>query len=89
MTDHPTTDPTDTTGEAPAPVPLAEQTNRNIKAEITRAGFKFNDVEAGIGMSHAASARRSSGELEWKLSEVDRVAAWLNISPDTLTSISR
>lgn len=70
----------------PAHATLAEQINLNIKAEIIRAGYKFIDIEAGIGMSHAAAARRSSGELEWKLSEIERIAAWLGISPDILTT---
>lgn len=61
--------------------------NRNVKAAIAFAGFRPKDVEKVLGMAHATAHTRFSGQQEWKLSELPRIAAWLGIELSKLTSI--
>ena len=72
------------------PPGYAELVNRNIKAEIVRAGKRYVDLEQAeaLDLSHAAAMRRLSGETEWRLSEVESVARWLGIDIDRLTALS-
>lgn len=68
----------------------SELVNRNIKAEIVRAGKRYVDLESAeaLDLSHASAMRRLSGETEWRLSEVESVARWLGIDIDRLTALS-
>lgn len=72
-------------------ISLAEQINLNVKAEIIRAGHKPADIEHAdaLNVSHAWAMRRFSGNQEWRLSEIDRLADWLHLHPDDLLTTSR
>lgn len=85
MTDSQPTDPT----PEPEAVPLSERVNRNIQAAITRAGKRYSDIEKpdALGLTHSAAVRRRQGAQEWRFSEVEAVANWLDIDPDVLTTI--
>lgn len=71
-----------------APPGYAETVNRNIKAELARAGKRPADLEAAdaLNLSHSRAMRRLSGETEWRLSEIEQVAGWLGIDLERLTS---
>jgi BetR domain len=64
-----------------AVLPYAEAVARNVLAEVARAGKKKVEVEAALNLSHHAALRRLNGDLEWKLSELAELAAFLNIDP--------
>jgi hypothetical protein len=76
-------------GPLPPASSYASIVNRNVKAEIARAGVKPIDAEAAIGISHAAAARRFSGELDWSLAQMEAIATWLGIPLEHLSSTTR
>lgn len=71
------------TTELPATT-LPEQVNRNIRAEIARAGTDRELVLAAIGKSDDSLRRRLDGRQEWSLSEIDKVAAVIGVSRSKL-----
>lgn len=79
MTDTLTPESPPATELPAAPPSLAERVNRKIKAQLAENGLRFNAVEEGIGMSHAAAARRSAGANDWTFGEVEAIARWLGL----------
>lgn len=63
---------------------LSEVSRRNIRAEMARAGVT-QDVLAGVlGFSRQALSHRLLGNIEFRISELEQIAEFLNVAVGTL-----
>ncbi len=54
---------------------------------LMAAQYKSNkDLAAYLNISDRAAQRRRHGELEFTLSEIEKLAPWLNVEPEALMS---
>lgn len=71
----------------PPPRPtLATQVHRNILAELSRAGKKRTDLQRFLDVAPMYLQRRYSGIVEWGWDDIEKIAAWLGVTEQTLTS---
>jgi hypothetical protein len=66
--------------------PLHDVVNRNVKAEIARAGKKNAHAFAPLDVTRRYAEARFRGEQPWKLDELDALAGWLQVSTNQLTT---
>jgi hypothetical protein len=59
---------------------FAELTAGWVRYEIARRGLRKKDVAAALDMKYSAFSSRYSGRLEWRLSELDRLAGVLGLT---------
>lgn len=65
---------------------LAEQVHRNILAELSRAGKKRVDLQRQLEVAPMYMQRRYSGIVEWGWEDIEKIAAWLKVPEQILTS---
>jgi transcriptional regulator with XRE-family HTH domain len=51
----------------------------NLRAELARAGLFQKDVAAVLGQPQPQISKRLSGEIPWRLTELQAIATHLNI----------
>jgi transcriptional regulator with XRE-family HTH domain len=63
------------------PNPIASSA---IRAELARRGLKQVDVAEKLGIDPAQVGRRMNGDIDWRLSELQAVAAMLEVPVSAL-----
>jgi transcriptional regulator with XRE-family HTH domain len=56
----------------------------NVRAEMARAGVTQVQLGAHLGMAQSAISKRLKGDTPWRVDELQRVAAYLDIPLSTL-----
>jgi transcriptional regulator with XRE-family HTH domain len=59
--------------------PLAKRLTANVRAELARRGISHRDAAQALGLTQSAASRRMRGDVEFSLSEVEQLAALLEI----------
>lgn len=75
--------------QPPTPTPVTSATvTANIRAELARRNLTAATLAEGVGMQRSTAYRRLSGETRWSVDEVDLVAQYLGVTPDSLLKVA-
>lgn len=63
---------------------ITHPTAAAVRAELARRGFTQTDAAGILGLSQTAFSRRLVGHVDFSVTEVRHLAAWLQVSVATL-----
>jgi len=63
------------------PNPIASSA---IRAELARRGLRQVDIAEKLGIDPAQVTKRMSGDIDWRLTELQTIAAMLGVPVSTL-----
>lgn len=64
----------------------AEVVVRNVKAELVRNGFTNQDLARTLEISQASISKRMTGRVEFRSSELEKIAMLLNVPIEVLVA---
>lgn len=64
--------------------PLTRKIAGNIRAEVTRGGYRASDLAEVIERSRNATYQKWNGQSAFTLVEIDRIAQWLGVDVEIL-----
>lgn len=67
------------TEQTASPAPFVALVAKNIRVHAAREDATLADVATGVGLDRASLYKRLSGEVEWRYSELQRVARYFGV----------
>ena len=69
-----------------APLPFRDRLAGEVRAEIARQGLTLVNVADAADIARSSLSRKLAGKQDFKMAELTRVAAVLDIPPSTLVA---